>query len=102
MSSATTTKGTTMKTIAQHISSLFRDDGQRLETAAGITIQEVCEIRRGRCTWKHGYRAGDCRYDFADGSAIIVAREGWDLALPGCAGFCMAGNKWCECREVAA
>ena len=72
---------------AETIGALFNNDGQQHDTAEGQTIDEVC-----RAAAPNPEREGEkTRYEFADGSSIIVTMEAWDYGLPGeC--FCFEGG----------
>lgn len=85
-----------MKTIAQQVSKIFGDDGQKWETTDGKSFIEVCEEHGADITYsardydadgdmvyvdgyKSGHLAGDpIRYEFPDGSALVEAGDGWD------------------------
>ena len=70
----------TTMTTAQHISALYGDNGQswtREFAGREFTLDEdVADTAE-----THRERNGAAKYRFADGSAIIVTQEGWDLAL---------------------
>jgi hypothetical protein len=78
------TDGTTMdtKSIAEQISARFHDDGQRFEDADGHELDQVCAEKAVR-TDKRG---DPIRYEFDDDSVIVIAGDGWDFGIPGCAG----------------
>jgi len=82
--------------IATEISRLMGDDGQRFESADGASLDALCAARRARVQYgrplhddgacraepvtRSEYRSGDpVRYQFDDGSAIVVAGAAWDL-----------------------
>jgi hypothetical protein len=90
-----------MMTTAQEISSLLEDDGQRFETRDGIEIDYLCKAKRPERTFRDGYGTDTYRYDFADGSAIVITDAAWDLAPEGCTGFCWA-DAGCECPVEGA
>ena len=74
---------------AETIGALFNDDGQQHETSDGQTIDEVCRANGARPD-REGEKA---RYEFADGSSIIITTEAWDYGLPGgCHCFDGGGN----------
>ena len=88
-----------MKNMAEKIARLFEDDGSMFYNANGDSLEHACmdagaemifaartgEITDdGRMIYEEGYRndhvSGDpIRFLFADGSAIVVAGDGWDI-----------------------
>jgi len=87
-------------TTAQTISAQLDDDGQQWEDAAGTDIATLCDAVSDATTHEHGIGAGPRRYDFADGSGIVVTDECWDILAPDCTAYCMAGGG-CECAAQA-
>lgn len=66
-------------TIADQIAAQFGNDGLNWHDAENRHLDEVCEALTSR-EWRDGYRTGDTyRYEFADGSAIVVAGDCWDV-----------------------
>jgi hypothetical protein len=64
----------TTKTTAERIAERYNDDGQCWHDSDGIHIEEACEAA-GEAS-----RDDECdatRYDFADGSALVVGGGGW-------------------------
>ena len=76
---------TTSKTIADQISALLHDDGQRWTSDSGETLAELCAKRGPR----HITRADDERWVFEDGSVITACGGGWDLGYADC--WCWQG-----------
>lgn len=89
---------TTTITTAQKISAFFDDDGQKFR-AGGRDIWAECDAAGGRKT-AYVERGLDA-WRFADGSGIIMAVGGWDVAAgPNCT--CWAGmghGDNCQARE---
>ena len=86
----------TTKTTAERIAARYDNDGQRWHAVDdGRNIDSVCA---GAGTATHNDERDATRYDFADGSALVVSGGGWDQPLSaetaGC--FCWAG-----CQEHA-
>jgi len=81
------------QTIAQQISRLFGDDGQRFEADDGRDIGDVCEEKSARTDReRRGYAGCATRYEFEDGSAIVTRDGGWDIGIPHCAAcYCWEG-----------
>jgi len=91
-----------MATTAQEIADRFHDDGLCFTDASGWELADVCEAQGVR-SWSPEHSAE--RYQFADGSAIIIQGGGWDLQHPDCTcGWCWAGDEaacvQCECGEA--
>lgn len=79
-------------TIAEDVARIFDDNGQIFESAHGatsLTIDKACENRSIREIRKYGC----IRYEFTDGSAIILTAGGWDIGFPAPATcYCWAGE----------
>lgn len=88
----------TKMSTAQEISALLDDNGQRFERDDGTNIDALCDQRNGTWSYRDGYGTDTYRIDFGDGSAIVVAGAGWDLAPKGCEQFCWAGEG-CQCKH---
>jgi hypothetical protein len=74
---------TTTQTAAEQIADRFHNDGLSFNNAAGENLDVVCEGISGPAEYRDGYRTGDTyRYKFADGSAIVVAGDAWDVEGP--------------------
>jgi len=85
-------------TIAETIAALLGDDGQVFTARDGRTLDEVCRDVGARVT-TDGF--DKTRYDFDDGSSIVVAGAAWDLGLPGgcyCWEGANGGRHADECR----
>jgi hypothetical protein len=68
-------------TTARRISARFGDDGQRWTDDTGLGLLDVCQ---DDLTASHSRDGGLVRrYHFGDGSAIVVAGDGWDLGITG-------------------
>lgn len=86
-----------MARMADQIAARFGNDGQRFEDAKGSTIADTCDnacvaYGKARSAWNgetreyeyvevpRGESAYDAmRYEFEDGSAIVIAGDGWDV-----------------------
>ena len=86
-------QGETMST-AHEIADLFDGDGQCFETAAGRELTEVCDKQSVSVSRDYD----KARYNFQDGSAIVIVGSGWDLAAPGCDAYCWE-DVGCCCSE---
>ena len=72
---------TVAPTIAQQVAREMGDDGTRFRSGrTGAPLDEVCEAADG-CSTTVGYRA--LRWDFPDGSSIVVCGNAWDMGLLG-------------------
>lgn len=86
----TTTMTTTTQTQemkmnqAQQIADRFGTDGQVWETADGQNLDDACEAAHGVKSWKHGYGTDTYKYEFADGSVIMIAGAAWDFGYQDC------------------
>jgi hypothetical protein len=78
-----------MSTIAEQVSEMFGDDGQRWE-ADGRRLSEVMTERGAEMERSKGSE----RYRFTDGSSIIVEDGGWDLGFDDAPEhcYCWSGN----------
>lgn len=78
-------------TIAQQISSLVDNDGQRWQTDDGRELEGILQYRAVDIEHRNRGVAGEpIRYVFEDGSSIVVAGPAWDLGLsPHC--YCWEG-----------
>jgi hypothetical protein len=74
------------ESVAAQIAAKFTD-GTRFTSRSGDTLTELCEWN---C--KHSEPTSDRshRWTFADGSAIVIHGDCWDLGFSEC--WCMAGN----------
>jgi hypothetical protein len=71
-----------MTTQAEQIAERFGNDGLRFTNEADERLDDFCAAlsMTGRKEWRDGHNTGDVyRYVFADGSAIVVAGDGWDI-----------------------
>mgnify|MGYP006908253567 CR=1 FL=1 len=79
-------------TVAHRVAERFHDDGQRFQDDAGIELETVCEeLAVGISHRERGIAGAPIRFEFLDGSSIVVGGEAWDFGLPGGC-FCMEGN----------
>ena len=74
--SAITTAPSNNLTIAQSISARFDDDGQNWIDFAGVELEDVLDELTRRESDRLGEKA---RWELADGSAIVIAGDGWDI-----------------------
>lgn len=83
---------------AHEIAELFGNDGSRMALDSGISIDDVCRERCVSLETRDGYGTRPVRYDFADGSEIVVHDDAWDYQNHYClCGFCF-GTSFGECR----
>lgn len=86
-------------TIAEKIGALFDNDGHRYKEAEH-DLFEICEDEQ---YYKlQNWEKGATRYEFKDGSAIVIAGECWDYGFEGvqCTCWKEAGHflEYCEMR----
>lgn len=93
-----------MTTIAETVAAEFGNDGRVWKNEAGEKLEAVCKARGAKRN--HSDARDATRWEFADGSVIVTAGDGWDLALsPGdddC--FCWqgAGEHFNRCARAEA
>lgn len=76
-----------MATTAERFSKRMGDNGSRFTARDGTSLATVAASFGARRPERHD---GMTRYHFPDGSSIIVAESGWDIALsPDC--WCWLG-----------
>lgn len=69
-------------TLAQKISAMFQNDGQRFETDIGTQLDVVCDkYVGGKLTYRDGHGTDTYRWDFEDGSSIVVMGACWDIGM---------------------
>ena len=91
-------------TIAKKIAEMFGNDGQQWTTKlCGLVEADVDEVCSQYCT-DPGRRGESTRYEFDDGSAIVVTPGGWDFGHPApCTCHCWPeayrGGHADECEE---
>jgi len=80
-------------TIADTISAHYNDDGQNWgEDDNGEDIYDMC-ARLGTVGAKDH---DNTRFDFSDGSNLVLGTEAWDYGYPGAECCCwMACDHWC-------
>lgn len=88
-------------TIAEQISEQFNNDGLCFQN----NDKDLSDILEKHCIDKmQSWSRGATRFEFSDGSAIVVAGECWDLGFYNteCTCFKHEGhcNKYCELVEV--
>jgi hypothetical protein len=77
-------------TTAQKISSLLEDDGQHWTDSAGRHLNEIAEAEGGKRTFRDGRGTDTYRWQFGDGSALLVAGDAWDFPCsPDSRCFCL-------------
>ena len=66
--------------MADKVAALFDNDGQRFELDDGRTIEDVMIKHYGATLYRSGWFVTDpVAYRLADGSAIVVNGDGWDV-----------------------
>lgn len=70
-----------MKT-ARQIAELFGNDGQAWTDSDGHEIDDICEARGGKRSRRDGYGGDTYRWDFGDGSSIIMSGASWGFGYP--------------------
>ena len=69
-------------TTAGCIAAEMGEDGSRFISEDGVDLDELCDMRGGRLLEVH---ANQRRYQFADGSGVLISENSWDMAMdPGC------------------
>lgn len=89
---------------ANHVADLLGNDGQRFENTNGETLATLALANGGKLEIErdcHDLPAtgGMVRWQFDDGSAIVIAQGAWDVRANGCQEFCWEGTG-CECDDV--
>lgn len=75
-------------TDAEKVATLL-GDGRTFVTPDGERIEEVCDRAAGRAPYRDGRGTLPVRFEFPDGSAIVLCGRGWGLQHPNCTcGFC--------------
>ena len=88
-------------TTAQAIAARLAGDGQKFADDHGHRLAEISIEAGGGVDWRDGFQTGDTyRHAFADGSAIVVAGDAWDVRAAGCAAYCWDGVG-CSCGAIA-
>ena len=89
-------EGDATMTTAGKIAARLDDDGGRFFDDHDTHIETICVSEGGRPLLGGGMDA--TRWDFPDGSAIVVVGGAWDLAVSGSGAdcFCWDGNG-CDC-----
>ena len=79
-------------TTAQTIAAIFNNDGQCHDSDAG-SIYDLCKARG----FAGASDADNQRWDFADGSCLILGSEAWDYGHDdtGCVCFASGDEHWC-------
>lgn len=98
----TTEQAPSTPTIAEQISALLDDDGQRWTARDGRDFDQLVADHGGATTeWRDGWHTGDTyRLVFRDGSIITVAGDAWDFGFADC--WCWEGaghNDDCTATE---
>jgi hypothetical protein len=85
------------QTTAEEISERFNDDGQCFTDGSGWGLAEACEAQ---AKWT-SIRDKGTRYDFDDGSSIVVVGDAWDIGFDGTDCLCWQGaGHHDECQIV--
>ena len=79
MTTKTVMKNTKTLTVAREIAACFGNDGMRFSTSEGETMEEICVRRGGERYLPDDRERGMERYRFADGSAIVIHGDAWDV-----------------------
>ena len=65
-------------TTAQRVAAEMGQDGSRFTGYNGVDLDEICDRLGGGLIEVH---ANQRRYQFADGSGVIISEDSWDLAV---------------------
>jgi len=85
-----------MSKISTIISTKLDDDGTTFEASDGTTLDDLCAQHGGLMSQNSSRTL--TRYEFGDGSAIIISASYWDVRPGECAGWCMTeGDECAEC-----
>lgn len=66
-------------TTAQTIANLLNNDGQQFETSDGTPVDTLCDAHCPNP--EQDWERGATRWNFDDGSSIIIAGEAWDFGI---------------------
>ena len=82
---------TVTPTAAKLIARALGHDGQRWATPDGVTLDDLIDLHGGRVDRHPEFPSVELwRAIFADGSALLVATNAWDIGYPEC--WCWQGN----------
>ena len=85
-------------TTAQRVAAEMGQDGSRFTGYNGVDLDEICDRLGGELIEVH---ASLGRYQFADGSGVIISEDSWDLALdPMCWCRMDAGHDPENCEKI--
>ena len=74
-------KHTTALTVADLVADLLDNDGQKFESQAGNSLQDMCEVLGGFME----SRGADRKFSFPDGSCITISEgTAWDVGYEDC------------------
>ena len=79
------------KTYAEEIAARFGNDGREWIDADGNELEEVLVASTAICEWRDGRNTDVRRYTLADGSAILLAGDCWDVGFADC---------WCSATAI--
>lgn len=70
----------TEQTMAHKVAALFDNDGQRFTIESGAChIDNLLVFLGTTVTSSTGFADDPIRYEFCDGSAIVICGDGWDV-----------------------
>ena len=77
-------------TAAEGIANRFNNDGQCWRDSSGVRIYDIVQANAASvCGVLRGNVGDSERFEFADGSAIVITGGGWDMGYPApCACHC--------------
>ena len=81
-----------MSTTADAIAARYGNDGRAWLDADGVELEECLVSLGARCEWRDGHGTDVRRYTLADGSAILLAGDCWDVGYSDC---------WCSATAIA-
>jgi hypothetical protein len=79
-------------TQADTIAARYGNDGREWIDANGVELEECLVSLGARCEWRDGHGTDVRRYTLADGSAILLAGDCWDVGYADC---------WCSATGIA-
>ena len=78
-------------TQADAIAARYGNDGRDWLDADGVELEECLVSLGARCEWRDGHGTDVRRYTLADGSAVLLAGDCWDVGYADC---------WCSATAI--